>query len=227
MGGVFTVLKWGARDWYDEMVLFTGVGLIAAVASLPFLAVLFALFATLQLPLLFMVVFAPFIPSPALVGVYGLARELAKGEGVSWHLYLDVTRQYWKKSLVLYLISLVGTALIISSMLFYLSVDNQILQFLGYAWLYAILIWLMMQMYVLPLLLEQERGSIFRIYRNALIISVAKPLVTLGVFIVSVILLIAGAFTVIGLPLVVLPLIVSLGAHALRFAVYGPPVVPH
>ncbi|MCL5110458.1 MAG: hypothetical protein M1401_16655 [Chloroflexi bacterium] len=225
MGGVFTVLKWGARDWYDEMVMFTGVGVIATIASLPFLAVLFALFAALQLPLLFILAFAPFIPSPALVGMYGLARELAKGEGISWALFKQVTSQYWKKSLLLYVISLAGTALIITSMLFYLSIDNQILQFLGYAWLYGVLIWLMMQMYLLPLLLEQERGSIFRIYRNALIIAVAKPLVTLGVFIVSILLLIAGAFTVIGLPLVVLPLMASLGAHALRYSVYGPPVI--
>mgnify|MGYP005851129495 CR=1 FL=1 len=226
MGGTITVLKWGIRNWYDEMIMFTGAGFLAALASLPFVVLLGLGFVVLQLPVIFLFVFAPLLPSPALVGMYGLARELAKGEGINWSLFWQVTRRYWLPSLALYGISLAGTLLIMSSMLFYLGSDNAVLNWIGYAWLYGIIIWLMVQMYLLPLLLEQERGTIFRVYRNALIIAAAKPILTIFILIVSVILLVAGYFTVIGLPLVVLPIIVCLGGHAVRFAVFGKPKTP-
>lgn len=226
MGGTITVLKWGMRNWYDEMVMFTGAGFLAALASLPFVAILGLCFLVLQLPVIFLLFFAPLLPSPALVGMFGLARELAKGEGISWSHFWQTTRQYWLRSLALYVISLVGTLLIISSMIFYLSSDNQVLTFVGYAWMYVIILWLMMQMYLLPLLLEQERGTIFPVYRNALIVAAAKPILTLGILVVNVLLLIAGYFTVIGLPLVVMPAIACLCGHAVRFAVYGKPKTP-
>ena len=180
----------------------------------------------LGLPAILFFFLAPWLPSPAMVGMYGLVRELARGEGANWGLFWQTTRQYWLPSLILWVISLAATLLLLSSMIFYMSAENQILQFIGYAWLYGIVLWLAMQMYLLPLLLEQERFSIPRLYRNALVVAVAKPLLALAIMIVNTILLIAGAFTVIGLPMVALPLMASFAGHGLRYAVYGPPEVP-
>ncbi|MHB1132517.1 MAG: YesL family protein [Chloroflexota bacterium] len=221
-----TALKWGLRNWYDEMVLFAGTGFLAGLASLPFIAVMGLAFVILQLPLIFFLLFALWLPSPALVGMYGLIQELAKGEGVGWGLFWQTIRQYWRRSLILWFISLAATLILLTSMLFYMGSDNQILQFIGYAWLYGIVLWLAMQMYLLPLLLEQEQFNVVRLYRNAVVVAVAKPVLTLVLIVVSVLLLIAGAFTVIGLPLVALPLMASFAGHGLRFAIYGPPEVP-
>ena len=169
---------------------------------------------------------AAFVPSPAVVGMYGLAHELARGEGISWTLFWSLTRRYWRRSLAVYLTSVVATAILFVSIRFYVGSENTALQWLGFAALYALIVWLIMQLYLLPLLLEQERWSLLRLYRNALIVVAAKPVLSLFLLIVSLLLVAVGLATVIGLPIVVLPLIAVLATHALHFAVYGPPQKP-
>ncbi|MHB1415001.1 MAG: hypothetical protein ACYC1C_07085 [Chloroflexota bacterium] len=223
MGGTFTVLKWGLRNWYDEMIMFTAVGFLSALMLVPFAAVAFLVFGLLQLPVVVLLFVGPFLPGPALVGLHALARELARNEGISWSLFWGTTRQYLWKSLALFAISFLATVTIMTSMRFYMASDNVILQWVGFAWLYGLILWSIMQMYLLPLLLEQERFNLLLLYRNALIVTAAKPVVSLVVLIVSGLLLLAGYFTVVGLPLLVIPIMAVLANHALRFAVYGPP----
>lgn len=225
--GTWTVLKWGLRNWYDEMVLFTVVGLVSFLLQLPFALLAFVLLAFPAEALLFLYpALAAFVPSPAVVGMYGLAHELARGEGISWTLFWSLTRRYWRRSLAVYLTSVVATAILFVSIRFYVGSENTALQWLGFAALYALIVWLIMQLYLLPLLLEQERWSLLRLYRNALIVVAAKPVLSLFLLIVSLLLVAVGLATVIGLPIVVLPLIAVLATHALHFAVYGPPQKP-
>ncbi len=225
--GTWTVLKWGLRSWYDEMVMFVLVGMAAFVTQLPFAFVVFiAIGLPPELLLLCLPFLIPFVPSPALVGLHTLGRELARGEGVSWSLFWRTTRRYFWRSLAIYAISLVATILLSISMRFYLSSDNTVLQWIGFGWLYVFLIWLIMHLYLLPLMLEQERRNLPRLYRNAFIVVAAKPLLSVFLLLASLLLVILGVITVIGLPVVVVPLIVVLADHALQFAVYGPPVRP-
>lgn len=225
MGGIWTVLKWGVRNWYDEMLMFVGVGFVASMMLVPFALLTIVLFETLGLPVAALFFIGPFLPGPALVGMHALARELARNEGVSWALFWQKTRQYWWVSTSMFFLSLLATIVLLTSMRFYLSSDNSILQLIGFAWIYGLVLWLIMQIYLLPLLLEQDetRISLRRVYRNAFVIAAAKPLLSLAMLIVSLILLVAGYFTVLGLPVIVVPMIAVLANHALRYAIYGPP----
>ncbi|MHB1004967.1 MAG: YesL family protein [Chloroflexota bacterium] len=224
MSVAMSVIRWGVRNWYDEMVMFTGVGLVSFVFQLPFG---FATYIFLAMPPDLFPILIPFVmaflPSPAVVGMYGIGRELARGEGVSWGLFWSLMRRYWRRSLLVYLVSSVSTLILFLAMRFYMSSENDILRLLGFLWLYVLLVWLVMQLYIVPLMLEQERWNLWRLYRNAFVVVAVKPVLSLILLVLTLILLVVGIFTVIGLPIVVMPIIAVLGSHALQFAVYGPP----
>ena len=237
MGGLFRVLKWGMRDWYDDMVLFSGVGVLASLALIPFFLITVLALAAADFSPIVGLIIIWFLPSPALVGLSGLGRDLALVlssdkeqealvQGTSFGLWWQVMKRYFLRSLALFAISLAATVLLFVAMRFYLTNSNQILQLVGFVWLYGLVLWLMMQMYMLPLLLEQRQGSLLRLYRNALIVTAAKPILSLGLLIFCLLFLLLGAFTVIGLPVIVVPVITVLAAHAVQFAVYGPPQTP-
>ena len=227
MGPAMSVIRWGVRDWYDEMVMFTGIGLVSFVFQIPFG---FATYVLLLMPADLFPILLPFVmaflPSPAMVGMFGIGRELARGEGVNWSLFWNLMRRYWRRSLLVYLVSSVATLILFLAMRFYLSSDNEILRLLGFLWLYVLLVWMVMQLYIIPLLLEQERWNLWRLYRNAFVVVAVKPILSLVLLVLTLILLVVGIFTVIGLPIVVMPLIAVLGSHALHFSVYGPPQKP-
>lgn len=227
MGGVWTVVKWSLRNWYDEMVLFVAVGLVAFVFQLPFAVVAYVVLGLppelfpIGVPLLM-----PFLPSPALVGLYAMARELANNEGVSWTLFWAATRRYFRRALAIYLVSTVATLVLFVAVSFYLRDTNPVLNVIGYALFYCLVMWLIMQLYLLPLLLEQERWNPLRLYRNAFVVLAVKPLISLFLLIVCFLVVALGVLTVIGMPIIGLPFIAVLSGHALHYAVYGPPRKP-
>jgi uncharacterized membrane protein YesL len=227
MGGVWTVIKWGLRNWYDEMVLFVAVGLVAFVFQLPFAVVAYVVL--LLPPELFPIgvpMLMPFLPSPALVGLYALTRQLANNEGVSWTLFWSSIRQYFRRALAIFVVSTAVTLLLRVAVGFYVSDTNPVLNLIGYALLYLLIFWLILQLYVIPLLLEQERWNLVRLYRNAFVVMAVKPVLSLILFIISFIIVVLGMLTFIGMPIIAMPMIAVLSGHALHYAVYGPPQKP-
>lgn len=123
-------------------------------------------------------------PNPAAAGIHLWANRLVKEERVEFALFWEGLRSYLGKSVVLYMISTVGLLLLIVNALFYLRSEMLALRIFGIIWLYAILIWLAMQIYMLPLLVEQEDKRIRLVLRNAFFLTVTNIIPTLTLLVI-------------------------------------------
>jgi uncharacterized membrane protein YesL len=92
------------------------------------------------------------IPNPASAGVYTIATYIVNGETPEFRVFWQSVRRWWKKTLVLYLIGAVVLGGLIFNTGFYMSVTTGLLQAVSVLWVYAVIFWLTMQAYLLPLL---------------------------------------------------------------------------
>lgn len=185
MGKALSITWRGIVDAYNEMFPMVGMNLIwfglNVVLGLVF-SPLLLLGGLVGVPpelssvaLLFVMVIAP---NPAAVGIHNYANQLIKEEHVEFYLFWEGLKRYWARALLLFAISLFGFVLLIGNAVFYLNNENQILRLVGLLWIYATYVWLSMQIYILPLLIEQETKSVKYILRNAALLALDNPLVT-------------------------------------------------
>jgi len=128
---------------------------------------------------------------PATAGVYYLTNQLARGETVSFSLFVQGMRRYFRRSWLLAIIVVVISVLLAVNLLFYANLANQWVRLLSVFWGYLIVFWLAMLIYLFPLLIEQESKSLLLILRNAalLVLDNVAFTLTLGVLILLFLLL--------------------------------------
>lgn len=129
---------------------------------------------------------------PATVGLVYLANEIAHERRIGWRMALEGARLFFWRSWLVFLVSLVGTAVLTINVLFYLNLDN-ILRYVTILWIYVLLIWLTAQVYVFPLLVVMEEPRVLVIYRNALLLALSQPLFTVLLLIIMVVLTVFSA----------------------------------
>jgi uncharacterized membrane protein YesL len=182
--------------------------IVATLFSLPLLLLL-ALAAGLTRSLsvlpLGIVLLLGILPNPAAAGVQFVARELAHKEPIYVREHWDGLRRYAIPSLKLWLLSLLGTAIIGFNVIFYAGLHSAFAGLLTIVWLYILLTWLAVHLYVFPLLIEQEVKGALLVYRNAVVIAITRPLFTLILVPLWVVVLLlaasSGLVAVIGLAL--------------------------
>jgi len=128
------------------------------------------------------------LPNPAAAGMHLFANQLVKEERVEFALVWEGLRRYWAKALLLWAIGVGGLAMLVGNVAFYLSRDSTVLNIFGFVWIWAIVVWLSMQLYVLPLLVEQHDKKLRFIYRNAAILAVDNPFTSLSLLVILLVL---------------------------------------
>lgn len=204
----FRIFARGVVDFYDEMYLLIGVNLVwtflsAIISIIVFvpLDVLVARFigpsfifdvawrfvenlgiADVLGPLAIPVVLVPLMlaPNPATAGVYYVTHRIARERRVYFSDFIQGMRRYFFRSLLLLLANLLLFALLLTNLLFYLYNPWQltILRYAALMWAYGLLLWVEMQLYALPLLMEQDNKSILIVLRNAALLVMSDPLYT-------------------------------------------------
>ena len=165
----FRVFWLSLRDLYEELFMFAGLNLLWWLCVL-------------------VIVLIP----PATAGLMYLANELAHERRVEWRMFLTGARLYLWRSWQVTIASLGGIVILLTNIWFYVNVTTGILQYLTILWIYLLIIWLAAQIYVFPLLIQMEQPRLLLIYRNALLLTLSRPLFT-----VLLILLLVAA-TIIG-----------------------------
>lgn len=162
-----------------------GSTIIAALLSVPLVVLLGAAgYLTHQYPLvpLGLLVLLGVLPNPAAAGVQYLAHQLAHHEYIYLADQAEGLRRYWRIALRLWLISTAITVILAGNLAFYATEAHfGAARIITALWLIALVIWLAAHLYVFPLIIEQEVKRPLLIYRNALVLTLARPGFTLVV----------------------------------------------
>lgn len=197
MTKAFRIVWRSIVDVYSELFSMVGMNLIWLLLSLvvfvPFAlpvalaTAILAPNADLGLaPLLPLVLLIIIGPNPISAGLHNYANQVAQDERVEFSLFWSGLRKYWLRGLALFAISVFGTIVVIGNLGFYLTSDNQILRVVGIILLYVTYFWLTMQIYLMPLLVEQENKSLKLVFRNAALLAADNPVFTFILFIIIV-----------------------------------------
>jgi uncharacterized membrane protein YesL len=142
------------------------------------------------------------VPTPASLGLCGLAAVMTRKESPPLSLFWQTTRQNFVLGLALYLIGLLGIVILGVNTAFYFQVEPPLLRFLGVLWIYLGLFWLAMQLYVGPLAIVLGERRPLALYKRAALLVLAHPIYTL-------VLLLAASLVML-LSLIMVPLYLSL-----------------
>lgn len=212
MSKALSIIWRGIVDTYNELFSMLGMNVIWFLLTLVVLLVLgipitllanvFAPTAGLGFwPLLPLGVLLIVGPNPVAAGLHLYANQLAHDERVEFSMFWQGLRRYWKKSALLCLISVFATFVIVGNIGFYLTRGSQVLTVIGLIFVYLLYFWISVQLYVQPLLIEQDDKSLKTIYRNAAVLAAGSPFVTF------ILLVVIALFVALGF---VLPIIASL-----------------
>ena len=183
-------LTWASiKSVYDELYRIIGMNFIWIIASVAiYLVVMFVLTLILPGSELFAYFLAGVVglifligPNPAACGLHYFARHMVRDEILHFSFFWDGLRMFWSRATYLFLISLgVGVVLIVN-INFYLERGEESVIFTGVGVFifWVLVIWLFMQPYMLPLLIEQQDKRILLVLRNSALLALDNVLLSL------------------------------------------------
>lgn len=135
---------------------------------------------------------------PATGAMFYATNQLARGKGADWRTFVEGFRACFKMSWFWGLLNLIVVVLLVSNYIFYADMQRGTGEL---PWLPALVtvagfLWLMLQVYTFPLMLEQEQPSLRMALRNAAIAVLRRPVPTLAVALL-IILVVAISSTVV------------------------------
>lgn len=171
------------RDLIDDVRMALIGNLVWGAISLPL--PLFALFLFLysEMPLLLVAglfLLAVLPAAPASIGLYAIGYRFVEGRVSKLGDYFAALRRYAVPAWLV-LGTWVAGALLLLGLLWVLPVnpDNTFIWLLRGFWLYVAITWASLLIYAMPLILLQERPDLRMVARNALVLSLGRPLFTL------------------------------------------------
>jgi uncharacterized membrane protein YesL len=198
MRPVLRVFWQSLRDFYDEIFMLGLMNILTVVLAIP-------------------VVTFP----PALAGLWSAANLVVQGNSIAWHDYFDGFRRYFWKAWGLALVNIVVVAVLATNLWFYnpdtapFDISDNLSFGIRLFWGIVTAVWVMLQMYPLALLMEQEDQRLRTTWRNAAVLLFANP----GFSLVLAILLAIVGFISTLIPLLWAIVTVSLFAVACNKAV--------
>jgi uncharacterized membrane protein YesL len=218
---------------YDESLLLIRANIVWFVGSIPlFLLILAACWlfvpptepdeGPLVWPLLFAGLILLVVPSPFAVGIYALAAEIVTGETPPFSLYWTALRRWWRRALAMFAIGGVVLGGLLFNTAFYMGAVQGLLQAVTILWMYAMLYWISMQAYLLPLLVTADLSdpdrqvSLATLYKRAAVLTLANPFLSLAMLLAATVTMILSAVAIPIYPLVAMAYVALVGARAMR-----------
>ena len=193
MGSALRILGRSIADLYDELFLLVGVGVLWMVLCVPVITIV-----------------------TASAGLYYVTYHLVRGEEVEFRLFWIGFRRYLLRSWQVLLPATVVTLVIVANIYFYTTQFNGWFQgFMVSMSIWALVSWLGVQVYTFPLLIHQENVHALMIFRNAILITLRHPLLTLSLLVSLLLAVVIGGVFTIPLILIVKPLISLIQSNAL------------
>jgi len=203
MGIAFRVLWTAFRDYYEEMFTLVGANLLwvlllAGPFGLGFLASRFLPVAPVIIGTL---VLEALLMPPATAGMLHLTNQVAHHKSIEFGLFFEGMKKYFWKSWLFMLLNLVAAAIFYTNFQFYGGSDAQWAVIVRGLFVGLAVMWCLVQIYVFPMLLEQQEPRLLMALRNAAFLAFASPITTLVLAILM--LLVAGLSIGLTLPFAV------------------------
>jgi uncharacterized membrane protein YesL len=151
---------------------------------------------------------------PATFGLYYVANRLAHGENVGVRGFIDGGRRFFLMSWMWALLNVMAVIALGVNALFYGQIDAVWALGLQVFVLGLGLLWLSIQFYTLPYMMEQDQKQLRLALRNGLITTLAAPVYTLMLLSLSAVLVVLSFVLVFPLIMGAPGLIAALGNHA-------------
>jgi hypothetical protein len=216
---------------YDESLLMIRANLVWFVGSIPLFALVLGVTwffvppdpeaGPVMWPLLLGAFVMLVVPGPLSAGVYALTSEIVTGETPDFGLFWIAVRRWWKRGLAMFAIGSFVLGGLIFNANFYLSVTEGWLQAVSILWVYAILYWITLQAYLMPLLFAAEGGDgtetvpLLSLYKRAAILALANPLFSLVILFNAALTMILSAIALPLYPLIAQSYVAVVGSRAL------------
>ena len=233
MAGSLGVLWRALLHLYEESFLLIRANVLWFLGSAP---LLFAVLAVTWLfvppaepdapplvwPLLLASLVVLVVPGPFSVGLYALAADIVSGEAPGLAVFWSGVQRWWKSGLLMFLIGGIVLGGLLFNAAFYLSVGEGWLQAVSVLWLYAILYWIALQSYLLPLLVAADTAtsgeavSLHSLYKRAAILTLANPMLSLIILGCTAATMFASSIAIPIYPLIAMAYVALVGTCALR-----------
>ena len=130
---------------------------------------------------------------PATAGLHYVTHRLTrpdKDEQTTWRHFFAGFRQYWRASWQVAVSNLIILLVLVVNIGFYVNLSTPGLRLISVPLFYLLLLWMGMQLYLFPLLIEQEDKHIPLIFKNAFLLTARNMGFTLvlGLLLISMIL---------------------------------------
>jgi len=206
------------RVVYREMVPLTGVGLMWFVlcVTLPSGAYWLAdrLWPGSWLRLVAVPLGLVVLP-PATAGLYLVAERVAQERSFEHRLFWRGFRDHVAHSYGLVSVIVLSGSVLIFDAAFYLQREDSVSLIVGFAGIGFLVFWLAVQLYLFPLLIEEEDKALKGILKNAGLLTLAFPFFSLGILLVSLMATVLGAFLLFLMPTLWMPFLAVLNSRAL------------
>lgn len=187
MKNVFRVLWEALKDLWDELFLLLLMNIVTVL-------------------LLFPVVTFP----PALAGLWNAGNLAAKGKSISWRDYFEGFRRYFLKAWGLALLNVLVVAIAFTNVRFYtpgvapFEISDTLSTWIGGFFTAVAFLWLVLQLYPMAALLEQEDQRLRVALRNSAVLFITNPGFT--IVLALLLLLVAVISTLLTIPWVLITL---------------------
>lgn len=205
------------RDLLDEFLLLIVCNLIWAVMSLPLWGLAVAALGMNEPALALAAALLGVLPAgPATAGLFHVAYRVTDGRAIKLADFFAGMRRQARLGLTLTAIAVAGLLVIIFNLGFYLGMNSMLGGVMLGLWLYLLLFWLGLILYAYPLIFLLEQPGMRLIGRNALLMSIGRPLFTIVTLLLMGVVLLISFVLVVPLALITLAFFAVWATHATR-----------
>ncbi len=157
MGIAFRVLWAAFKDYYEEMFTLAGANLLWVVLSIPVIT----------------------LPATT-AGMLYLTNQIAHHRrSIEFRMFFEGIKLYWWKSYLLAGLNVLAAVIFYTNFRFYGQFEGQWAVIVRGLFVGLAAMWALIQVYVFPMLLEQEEPKLRMALRNAAFLTFASPITTL------------------------------------------------
>ena len=206
----FAITWTSIKDVYDELYRIIGMNLMWFAVSAVMFVVINGIIAVIwgeSIVASFAIGVTGLIlvigPNPAAAGLHYFTRHIVKDEILHFSFFWEGLRMFWRKATYIFLISLGVAGILLVNIGFYFDRGQDNVIFTGVAVFigWVTVVWLIMQPYMLPMLIEQEDKRILIVLRNSLLLALDN--IILSIFALFAFVLFALVPMFFGFPLII------------------------